>query len=133
MFIGNQFTTLEGVEFSWIIISLGTNKDLTVLRFMKFRESPYETPPSIEVFEEQNRRGHIVLLEGTKTGSAKVQVELPYEEYAHVKPCEVQLTVVANLIIIPADVYCMPYEIVDFKVFSVSKTVKFCFFFHCKK
>ncbi|KRT81282.1 hypothetical protein AMK59_6258, partial [Oryctes borbonicus] len=158
---GNQFTTLEGVEFDWKIISLGVNKDLTVLRFMSFHESPYETPPSIAEFEEHNKRGHIVLLEGIKTGTAKVQVQLAYEspyetppsiaefeehnkrghivllegiktgtakvqvqlayeEYTCVKPEEVQLSVVANLIILPADIYCMVYEVITFKIFSLN-------------
>ncbi|GJQ66575.1 hypothetical protein Trydic_g4553 [Trypoxylus dichotomus] len=117
---GNQFTTLEGVEFDWKIISLGVNKDLTVLRFMTFQESPYETPPSIVDFEAHNKRGHIVLLEGIKTGTAKVQVKLPYEEYTSIKPQEEQLSVVANLIILPADVYCMVYEVVPFKIYSLN-------------
>lgn len=119
MFVGNQFTSLEGVEFDWKILCLGASKDLTVLRFMRFRDSPYKTPSSIEAFEEQNKRGHIVLLEGIKTGMAKVQVKLPYEEYSFIKPQDVTLSVVANLIILPATIYCMPYDVVEFKIYSV--------------
>lgn len=69
---GNEFSTLEGVEFDWSITSFGPNKDLVMVRFMQFKDSPYETPPTIEKIEQRNKRGHIVLLEGIKTGSAKV-------------------------------------------------------------
>ncbi|KAI4468828.1 nuclear pore membrane glycoprotein [Holotrichia oblita] len=117
---GNQFTTLEGVEFDWKILCLGASKDLTVLRFMRFRDSPYETPSAIEAFEEQNKRGHIVLLEGIKTGMAKVEVKLPYEEYAFIRPQDVPLSVVANLIILPATLYCMVYDVVEFKIYSLN-------------
>lgn len=58
--------------FDWSLACLGPNKKLTVLRFMTFKDSPYETPQSIEKLEEENKKGHIVLLEGVKTGSAKV-------------------------------------------------------------
>lgn len=86
---------------------------------MTFNESPYETPTSIATFEEQNKRGHIVLLAGIKTGGAKVEVALPYGEYSKVNHYEVNLSVVANLIIIPADVYCMAFDMIKFRIFSV--------------
>lgn len=63
---------MEGVIFDWTLVCLGPNKDQTVLRFIRFKDSPYETPPSVKELEDQNQKGHIVLLEGVKTGSAKV-------------------------------------------------------------
>lgn len=69
--LGNEFTTLEGVVFDWNLACTGPNKKLTVLRFMRFKDSPYETPLSIAKLEDENKKGHIVLLEGVKTGSAK--------------------------------------------------------------
>lgn len=62
--------------FDWSLACLGPNKKLTVLRFMTFKDSPYETPQSIAKLEEENKKGHIVLLEGVKTGSAKVISDL---------------------------------------------------------
>lgn len=56
------------MEFEW---TLG-KPDKSVLRFITFRDSPYETPPTVQAFEEAGKQGHIVLLEGVKTGSAKV-------------------------------------------------------------
>lgn len=51
---------------------LGPNKDL-VLRYITFRDSPYETPPAIDLLENTGKKGYSVLLEGVKSGSAKVK------------------------------------------------------------
>ena len=110
---------MEGVEFKWQISTVGPIKNMTILRFLTFKESMYETPSSIATFEDKNKRGHVVLLEGIKTGAAKVEVKLPHEEYADVNVCEVQLFVVANLLVVPAEVHVMPGDVVAFKVFSV--------------
>lgn len=118
--VGNEFTSLEGVTFDWKIVCLGPNKDQTVLRLIRFQDSPYETPKSVEALEAHNKRGHIVLLEGIKTGSARVIVSLPYKEYKHVKPSEVSLSIIANLFLMPADVYMMVGDVIKFKVILVS-------------
>ncbi|KAJ8985935.1 hypothetical protein NQ317_010692 [Molorchus minor] len=115
----NEFSTLEGVEFEWNIVSLGPNKDV-VLRYITFRDSPYETPPSIEALENQGKRGYSILLEGVKSGSAKVSVRLPYSDYKHINTSEVQLMVVANLLITPPEVYIMPGDTVLFKIFFLN-------------
>lgn len=64
----------------------------------------------------------MVLLEGLKTGSAKVSVNLPYTEYRHVLPAEVNLMVVANLLIDPPDAYVLKGDTVKFRLLQV------CFF-----
>lgn len=46
-----------------------------VLRFMTFEESPYETPHTVEMLDASGKRGNIVLLEGVKTGAAKVIID----------------------------------------------------------
>lgn len=69
----NEFSSLEGVVFEWNVVGLGKNKDVTVLRFMTFKESPYEAKWNIKEMEERNQRGNVALLEGVKTGSAKVR------------------------------------------------------------
>lgn len=56
---------------------LGPNKDL-VLRYITFRDSPYETPPAIEVLETDGKKGYAILLEGVKSGSAKVFSSFQY-------------------------------------------------------
>ncbi|CAH1116509.1 unnamed protein product [Phaedon cochleariae] len=113
---GNEFSTMEGVEFEWNIVSLGPNKD-AVLRYITFRDSPYETPPAIAPLEQEGKKGYSILLEGVKSGSAKVSVRLPHPEYKHVPTKEVQLMVVANLLITPPEVYVMQGDTVPFKIY----------------
>lgn len=45
-----------------------------ILRFMTYQESHYETPPTIAALDVIGKKGHIVLLEGIKTGTAKVSM-----------------------------------------------------------
>ncbi|CAG2057930.1 unnamed protein product, partial [Timema podura] len=122
---GNEFTTLDGVEFQWSLININSHQaesklpSVSVLRFISFRDSPYETPESVDEFERLGKRGNLVLLEGLKTGSAKVSVRLPQQEYRHVPPLEVQLMVIANLIIDPPDVHIMPGDTVNYKILQV--------------
>ncbi|XP_057657575.1 nuclear pore membrane glycoprotein 210 [Diorhabda carinulata] len=113
---GNEFSSLEGIEFDWNIVSLGPNRE-AVLRYIAFRDSPYETPPGIEALEKESKKGYSILLEGVKSGSAKVSVRLPYTEYKHIPVCEVQLMVVANLLITPPEAYIMKGDTIPFKIF----------------
>lgn len=53
----------------------------------------------------------------------KVAVKLPYLEYKHVEGHEVNLSVVANLILMPAEVYMMVGDFIKFKVIHVSYPV----------
>ncbi|XP_076259039.1 nucleoporin 210 [Rhynchophorus ferrugineus] len=116
---GNEFSSLEGIEFDWNIIPLGPNKD-TVIRYITYRDSPYETPSAIESLENENRKGYSILLEGIKSGSAKITVKLPYPEYKHVPTSEVQLMIVANLLLNPGEVYVMPGDVVLFKIYHLN-------------
>lgn len=122
---GNEFSTLEGVEFQWSLSNWNThqesstNSDCNVLQLITFRDSPYETPPTVKVFDDVGKHGHIVLLEGTKTGAAKVSVRLPHAEYQHVPVIDMQLMVVANLIIDPADIYLLKGDSVQYRILQV--------------
>ncbi|XP_001601346.4 nuclear pore membrane glycoprotein 210 [Nasonia vitripennis] len=122
---GNEFTTLAGIEFNWEIGNIDkkglqtSNLPNNVMRFMTFQESPYETPHSVEMLDAVGKTGNIVLLEGVKTGTAKVSVKIMYPEYRHVPPVEVELIVVANLIIIPSDVTIMPFDSFTYSIVQV--------------
>ncbi|XP_043283019.1 nuclear pore membrane glycoprotein 210 [Venturia canescens] len=122
---GNEFTTLAGVEFVWTIGSREKrnthleNEYNSILRFMTFQESPYETPSTIISLDNTGRQGHIILLEGIKTGTAKVSVRSAHSEYKHVPPVEVELIVVANLIILPTDVTMMAYDSFKYRIMQV--------------
>ncbi|XP_017888230.1 nuclear pore membrane glycoprotein 210 [Ceratina calcarata] len=118
---GNEFTTLAGVEFFWSIDNADRHISDSkipndVLRFMTYQESHYETPPTIAALDALGKKGHVVLLEGIKTGTAKVSVRLSYPEYKHVPPIEVELIVIANLIIIPSDITIMTYDSFKYKI-----------------
>jgi nuclear pore complex protein Nup210 len=45
-----------------------------MFRFIPWADSPYNTEPILEQLEKQGQQGNKVLLEGVKTGSAKVSV-----------------------------------------------------------
>ncbi|KAK4884343.1 hypothetical protein RN001_000614 [Aquatica leii] len=117
---GNEFTTLQGVEFEWNIMASSGTKGVTGLRFMSFKDSPYETPPTIENFEKIDKKGHIVLLSGVKTGSAKVTVKLPHNEYKDLRVDEVHLSVIANLIVTPAEAYIMIGDTVPLTIIQMN-------------
>lgn len=66
---------MEGVQFIWTVNS-GNPNDLSskndVLRFINFKDSFYEIPRTILELDSQRLKGHMVLLEGVKTGTANV-------------------------------------------------------------
>lgn len=50
-------------------------------------------------------------------------MKLTYPEYKHVPPIEVELIVIANLIIIPSDTTVMAYDSFKYKIMQVSITI----------
>lgn len=88
----------------------------TVVRYMTFAESQYETPRAIEPLERQGLKGHLVLVEGRQTGSAIVSVQLPQPEYSHVPPATVQLLVLTNLIITPQDAMILIGDSIQYRL-----------------
>ncbi|XP_011876898.1 PREDICTED: nuclear pore membrane glycoprotein 210 [Vollenhovia emeryi] len=119
---GNEFTTLAGIEFVWTIgdADKHTPSDgrfaSNVLRFMTYEESQYERPVSIAALDSVGKRGHIVLIEGVRTGTAKVSVRLPHSEYEYVPSIELELVVIANLIIIPSEITIMAHDSFRYKI-----------------
>lgn len=67
------------------------------------------------------KKGHMILLDGINSGSAKVIVKLPYQEYKNVKPVEVDITVLANLIIDPVEVNILVGDSINFKVLQLKQ------------
>lgn len=122
-FVGNAFTTLEGIEFNWRISSQNqddSNDWQQVLRFLRFAESKYhEVPDSVKHFDQLGLRGSMVLLEGINTGAAKVSVHLPHSDYSHVHPIEVDIMVLANIILDPSDVHILVGDSISFRVLQV--------------
>lgn len=117
---GNMFSSVQGIEFEWSL-----EEGPTILRFIQFKDSQYETPQHIAELEEENKRGYVVLLEGVKTGTIKVSVGLPQPEYEHIELSEVSLSVIANLIIMPSDTYIMAGDTITFRILNVSLLLVF--------
>ncbi|XP_055533000.1 nuclear pore membrane glycoprotein 210 [Wyeomyia smithii] len=128
---GNAFTTLEGIEFNWqlashrAVDSRHVESDSgwsQVLRFLSFSDSKFHVVPrAVEKLEQAGVQGYMVLLEGINTGSARVTAKLPHAEYSHVAPVEVNIMVLANLILDPSDVYIMTGDTVNFKVLQLKQ------------
>ena len=77
--------------------SSGTN-----IRFIKFRDNPYAIESEMEAIESEGKQGSKVLLEGIKTGSAKVSVILPSNWYRErVPPANTYIIVVTSLFLVP--------------------------------
>lgn len=51
-----------------------TKSTSKVLRFMTYEESQYERPASVAALDSIGKRGDIVLIEGIRTGTAKVNL-----------------------------------------------------------
>lgn len=63
----------------------------------------------------------MTLIEGINSGTAKVLVKLPYQEYSNVPEVSVDITVLANLIIHPNDIHILVGDFVDFKVLQLKQ------------
>ena len=60
--------------FSMIFFFFFFSLIIIFFRFIPWADSPYNTEPILEQLEKQGQQGNKVLLEGIKTGSAKVSV-----------------------------------------------------------
>jgi nuclear pore complex protein Nup210 len=111
---GNEFSTLKGLKFRWTIESGGNAKGTDILRFMSWKDSPYNTEPILEKLESQGSQGNKVLLEGIKTGSAKVSVKLVDAQHSSVPAAVEPLMVVANLFLLPPAANIIPCASLDY-------------------
>lgn len=121
---GNAFSTLEDVQFHWEILqhSRSTDHYTDVLRYLKFSESTYhEVPEVMQKLELEGVTGFMILLEGINTGTAKVSVRLPYPEYEQVPSVEVDIMVLANILIDPSDVSILVGDRTRFRVLQLTK------------
>ena len=59
---GNEFSTLEGLEFIWSVESASGKGDN--VKLIKFRDSTYAEEPDLIALESKGSQGSKVLLEG---------------------------------------------------------------------
>ncbi|CAN8028641.1 unnamed protein product [Ixodes persulcatus] len=79
---GDTFSSLDGVSFEWSILSepsAGTQG--AVVRFLQSSESPYQSPPGVQFWEQRGLQGWAVLAQGVGTGSARIAVRLAHPDY----------------------------------------------------
>lgn len=120
---GNAFSSLENVKFNWEILQHSRSDHYTdVLRYLQFSESAYhEVPEVMQRLESEGVTGFMILLEGINTGTAKVSVRLPYPEYKQVPSVEVDIMVLANILIDPNDVHILVGDRTRFRVLQLTK------------
>ena len=61
--------------FKWTLESVARVTGAEIVRFIPWRSSTYNTEPILEKLEAAGSQGNKVLLEGVKTGSAKVELQ----------------------------------------------------------
>ncbi|XP_074660511.1 nuclear pore membrane glycoprotein 210-like [Tubulanus polymorphus] len=126
---GNTFSSLEGIAFEWGLIS-DTDVDQetivdahNILRIITFGESSYKTPIHISQMEQRGVQGDRMLVNGIRTGSAKVMVALRDVAYKKtVKPDVVRLIVIANIMLNPSMVYMLLGAEVLYRVDLIGQT-----------
>ena len=94
----DTFTSIGGIQLEW------TLSPVDVLRYRTWSSSSYVAPPYVHFWESRDAKGPVILVEGIRTGSAKVTARLVGEEYKNVKVAEIELHVIANLGLIPPNV-----------------------------
>ncbi|XP_029186949.2 LOW QUALITY PROTEIN: nuclear pore membrane glycoprotein 210-like [Acropora millepora] len=117
---GNVFTSLEGIEFVWelkTVEGVGSVNAQSVLRFMLFEFSSYETSPEIYSLEEKGSRGSSIVLEPINTGTAIVKAKPKDKAFANVAPAQVKVIVQDNVMLKPAhDVYIVVNTSITYSV-----------------
>lgn len=87
--LGNEFSSVDGLVFRWSFEGHSTDAESgnePVVRWVKFADSSYEVIPSIAALEAQGYQGHVILIEGMRTGSARVSVRLEDDSFKVISP-----------------------------------------------
>ncbi|CAH3168221.1 unnamed protein product [Porites lobata] len=117
---GNVFSSLDGVEFVWelkTVEGVGSVNAESVLRFMQFEFSSYETCPEIYSLEEKGSRGSSIVVEPINTGTAIVKAKLKDKAFANVPPAQVKLIVLDNVMLVPGhDMYILVNTSITYSV-----------------
>jgi hypothetical protein len=86
---GNQFSSLQGLEFEWSIrpessdhyqhhptLLSGSASSQTILKFVRFRDSPIEVNEVVLHLEAEGKQTSVVLVQGIETGKVRVTARL---------------------------------------------------------
>ncbi|XP_073087206.1 nuclear pore membrane glycoprotein 210 isoform X1 [Manis javanica] len=118
---GNTFSTLAGLVFDWTIVkdteANGFSDSHNALRILTFLESTYIPPSYISEMEKVAKQGDTILVSGMKTGSSKLKARIQEAVYKNVRPAEVRLLILENILLNPAyDIYLMVGTSIRYKV-----------------
>ncbi|XP_041366942.1 nuclear pore membrane glycoprotein 210-like [Gigantopelta aegis] len=119
---GNIFSSLEGLIFEWSLVSdTETGQAVmdahNILRIKRFAESHYTAPHHIATLEQRGLQGDTILVEGIRTGSAKVSTRLKDSQYKSSVPIDdVRIMVIANLMLSPPEAYVLKHAQVKYLV-----------------
>ncbi|XP_063142719.1 nuclear pore membrane glycoprotein 210 isoform X2 [Rattus norvegicus] len=118
---GNTFSTLAGLVFDWTIVkdteANGFSDSHNALRILTFLESTYIPPSYISEMEKAAKQGDTILVSGMKTGSSKLKARIQEAVYKNVRPAEVRLLILENILLNPAyDVYLLVGTSIHYKV-----------------
>ncbi|XP_064352259.1 nuclear pore membrane glycoprotein 210 isoform X2 [Camelus dromedarius] len=118
---GNTFSTLAGLVFDWTIVkdpeADGYSDSHNALRILTFLESTYIPPSYISEMEKAAKQGDTILVSGMKTGSSKLKARIQEAVYKNVRPAEVRLLILENILLNPAyDVYLLVGTSICYKV-----------------
>ncbi|KAJ6218542.1 hypothetical protein RDWZM_009699, partial [Blomia tropicalis] len=109
------FNSIGGIQFEWTI------SPLDIIRYRTWVSSSYAAPDFVEYWEAKGAKSSFVLMEGIKTGSAKIKAKILGDSYKSVEPSEITVHVVANLLLIPSnDVFLVRGAKVGFRA-EISK------------
>ncbi|CAB3410581.1 unnamed protein product [Caenorhabditis bovis] len=118
---GDRFSTLSEIALEWELASTSSNGEKP-LRIVPFEQSTYEAPTEIVKLEKNRKKGYVILIEGVGTGTAKLTSKFSDPYLKNVEAHSVELAVVANLLLVPAqDLYMPVNSVVPFQVLIVKQ------------
>uniref|UniRef100_A0A8R1E7U1 Uncharacterized protein n=1 Tax=Caenorhabditis japonica TaxID=281687 RepID=A0A8R1E7U1_CAEJA len=118
---GDRFSTLSEIALEWELSSTSTNK-AKPLRIVPFEQSTYEAPAEIVKLEKNRKKGYLILIEGVGTGTATLAAKFSDPYLQTVSAHNVELAVVANLLLVPSqDIYMPVQSVIPFQVLIVKQ------------
>uniref|UniRef100_A0A1I7UXK6 Protein-tyrosine-phosphatase n=1 Tax=Caenorhabditis tropicalis TaxID=1561998 RepID=A0A1I7UXK6_9PELO len=118
---GDRFSTLSELALEWELASTSSNK-AKPLRIVPFEQSTYEAPTEIVKLEKNRKKGYLILIEGVGTGTATLSAKFSDAYLQKVAAHNVELAVVANLLLVPSqDIYMPIHAVIPFQVLIVKQ------------
>ncbi|KIH60212.1 hypothetical protein ANCDUO_09543 [Ancylostoma duodenale] len=117
---GDTFSTLSEIPVAWELSHTGEGRPL---RIVPFEQSTYDAPAEIVALENTKKKGYIILVEGVQTGSATLTAKFVDAHLKNIPSHNLDLTVVANLLLLPArDLFLPLNAVVPFQVHIVKQS-----------